>query len=61
MTAAQAVILIVGFLVLVAGMVVLMIRANNREKEVMQQRREEWIANGSHPEEEPNYYTGFTQ
>lgn len=58
MTAAQAVILVGGALVFIAAMVALMTRANNREHRIMQRRRQEWIANGSIPDEEPNFYTG---
>lgn len=58
MTAAQAVILVAGSLVLLTAMIALMIRANNRETAIMQRRCDEWIANGSHPDEEPNFFTG---
>jgi hypothetical protein len=58
MTAAQALLVVVGSLALLSAMVALMIRANNREAQIMQRRRDEWIANGSHPDEEPNFYTG---
>jgi hypothetical protein len=44
MTAAEAVILVVGSLVLLTAMMALMIRANNRETRTMQRRREEWEA-----------------
>ena len=58
MTAAQAVILIGGFLVLLSGMIALMIRVIKREKQSMQRPQEEWIARGSIPEEKPNFYSG---
>ena len=57
MTAAQAVILIGGFLVLLSGMIALMIRVIKREKQSMQRPQEEWIARGSIPEEKPNFYS----
>jgi len=44
MTAAEAVILVVGSLVLLTAMMALMIRANNRETRIMQRRREAWEA-----------------
>jgi hypothetical protein len=58
MNAAQAVIVIGGFLVLMSVMVVLMIRINRREREIMERRHEEWIARGSIPEEKPNFFSG---
>lgn len=58
MNAAQAVIVIGGFLVLTWAMIAWMSRANRREKEIMERRHHEWIAGGSIPEEQPNFYTG---
>ena len=58
MNAAQAVIVIGGFLVLMSAMIALMIRVNRREKETIERRYEEWIAGGSDPDEKPNFFSG---
>ena len=42
----------------VAPVAALMIRANQSERRYMERRREEWIAGGRIPEEEPNFYSG---
>lgn len=55
----QAILVISGFGCVMWAMVAWMVRANKREQEIMDRRRQEWIANGSDPDEEPNFYTGF--
>lgn len=59
MTAAQTVILIGGFLLLMSAMIAWMARANRHEKEIIERRHRAWIARGSIPEEKPNFYSGF--
>jgi hypothetical protein len=58
MTAAQAIILVGGSLLLITAMIKLMVRANQRERRYMQRRYEEWVAGGSIPEDKPNFYSG---
>ena len=58
MTAIQAVIIVGGSLLVMAAMIALMSRANQRECRYMQRRREQWIAGGRIPGEEPNFYSG---
>ena len=58
MTAIQAILVIAGFGGLVWAMVAWMVRANRREQEIMQRRHEEWLANGSNPDEKPNFFSG---
>ena len=58
MTAVQAVVVGSGSLLLLTAMIAGMIRANESERRYMERRREEWIARGRIPEEEPNFYTG---
>lgn len=58
MTAAQTIIVVGGSLLLATPMIALMVRANHSERRHMERRREEWIARGSIPEEEPNFYSG---
>jgi tRNA A37 N6-isopentenylltransferase MiaA len=58
MTAVQAVIVVGGSLLLLTAMIAGMIRANQSERRYMERRREEWIAGGRIPEEEPNFYSG---
>ena len=58
MTAAQAIILVGGSFVLMSAMIAWMRRANKREALTMQRRYDEWVANGSHPDEKPNFFTG---
>ncbi len=58
MSAVQAIILIGGSFLLLAVMIAFMVRANESERRIMQRRHQEWIANGSIPEEKPNFYTG---
>ncbi len=58
MNAAQAVILIGGSLAMLSALIAWMQRANKREQQLMQRRYEEWIANGSIPEEKPNFFMG---
>ena len=45
-------------LVIIAVMTAVMIRVNQSELRLMERRREEWIAGGCVPEEEPNFYSG---
>jgi 3-mercaptopyruvate sulfurtransferase SseA len=59
MLAIQIVVAVAGFGALMWAMVAWMIRANRHERELMERRRSEWIANGSDPDDEPNFYTGF--
>jgi hypothetical protein len=54
----QMVLVAAGFAGLMWAMIAWMIRANNRERDAIQRRRQEWIANGGHPDEEPNFFTG---
>ena len=56
MNAGQAVIVVGGSLLLLTAMIAAMIRANQRERRHMEYRREEWVARGSIPEEEPKFY-----
>ena len=58
MTAVQEVIVVGGSLLLLTPIIALMIRANQSERRQMERRRAEWIARGSIPEEEPNFYSG---
>jgi tRNA A37 N6-isopentenylltransferase MiaA len=58
MTAVQAVIVVGGSLLLLTAMIAGMIRANQSERRHIERRREEWIAGGRIPEEEPNFYSG---
>jgi hypothetical protein len=58
MTAAQAVIVVGGSLLLMTPVIALMIRANHSERRYMERRWAEWIAGGSIPEEKPNFYSG---
>lgn len=58
MTAAQAIILIGGSFVLMSVMVAWMRRTTENERELMQRRHDEWVANGSNPDEKPNFYMG---
>ncbi|MCW2630475.1 hypothetical protein [Mycobacterium sp.] len=58
MTAIQAVIVVGGSFLLLTALIALMIRANQSERRYMERRREEWIAGGRIPEEEPNFYSG---
>jgi len=58
MTAVQVVIVVgVTFLVITA-MVVVANRVIESERRTMQRIREEWIARGRIPEEEPKFYSG---
>jgi uncharacterized membrane protein len=58
MTAVQVVIVVgVTFLVITA-MVVVANRMIESERRTMQRIREEWIARGRIPEEEPKFYSG---
>jgi hypothetical protein len=58
MTAVQAVIVIGGSFLLIAAMIAAMIRANQSEQRYMRRRRDEWIAGGRIPEDEPNFFSG---
>jgi hypothetical protein len=58
MNAVQAVILIGGFAGLMWAMVSWMMRANRREKEIIERRHNEWVARGSDPDEKPNFFSG---
>jgi hypothetical protein len=58
MNTAHAVIVVCGALVLLTAMIAVMIRANRSERRQMQRQRAEWIAEGSVPEDEPNFYSG---
>jgi hypothetical protein len=58
MNATHAVILIGGSFLLMWAMVAWMLRANKREKEVIERRHQEWIAAGSNPDEKPNFFSG---
>ncbi len=58
MNAAQVVILIGGSLAMLSALIAWMHGANKREQRLMQRRYEEWIANGSIPEEKPNFFMG---
>ena len=54
MSAGQAVLLVGVSFVIIA----VMIRLNQSERRLMERRREEWIAGGCIPEEEPNFFSG---
>ena len=56
MTALQAAIVVCGSLLLLTAMCAAMLRATESQRRSMQRRREAWIAGGSIPEEEPNFY-----
>ena len=58
MSAGQAVLLVSVSLVIIAVMTAVMIRLNQSERRLMERRREEWIAGGCIPEEEPNFFSG---
>jgi hypothetical protein len=58
MTAVQAVIVAGGSLLLMAATITAMVRANQSERRQIERRRAEWIARGTIPEEEPNFYSG---
>jgi len=58
MIAIQIFLIIAGSAGLIWAMVVWMLRASRREKEIMDRRHEEWRANGANPEEKPNFYSG---
>ena len=58
MIAMQAVLVIAGFGGAMWAMVAWMIRSNRREQEIMDRRRQEWIEGGSHPDEEPKFFSG---
>ena len=58
MNAGQAVIVVGGSLLLLTAMIAAMFWATERERRHMERRREEWVARGSIPEEEPTFYTG---
>jgi hypothetical protein len=56
MDVGQAVIVVGGSLLLLTAMIAAMIRATQSQRRHMERRREEWVARGSIPEEEPNFY-----
>ena len=56
MNAGQAVIVVGGSLLLLTAMIAAMIRATQSQRRNMEHRREEWVARGSIPEEEPKFY-----
>ena len=58
MTAFQAVMLVVGSLVLVSAMSAVMLRVIRTEQRTIESRYHEWIAGGSIPEEKPNFDLG---
>jgi hypothetical protein len=58
MSAGQAVLLVGASLVIIAVMIAVLLRVNQSERRLMERRREEWIAGGCIPEEEPNFYSG---
>jgi uncharacterized protein (DUF305 family) len=58
MNTAQAVLVAGGSLMLLLAMIAAMIRANRSERRQMEHQREEWIAEGKVPEDEPNFYSG---
>jgi hypothetical protein len=58
MTAVQAMLLIVGSGALIIGMAGWMARVNAGERQMMARRRQEWIDNGSVPDDEPKFYSG---
>ena len=59
MNAAQIVIVVVGDALLsLTVMIGAMVWANKSERPYTERRREEWVAQGSIPEEEPNFYSG---
>jgi hypothetical protein len=58
MTAAQAVIVVGGSLLLMTPVIALMIRATQSERRYMERRWAEWISGGRIPEEKPNFYSG---
>jgi signal recognition particle GTPase len=58
MTVVQAVVVIGGSLALMSLMIAGMARANNHERQVIERRHAERIANGSNPDEKPNFFSG---
>jgi hypothetical protein len=58
MTAAEVVIVTGGSLVLMSLMTALTHRVNKGEQRTIERRHQEWVANGSIPEEKPNFYSG---
>jgi hypothetical protein len=58
MSAAQMAIVIVGSLALLIAILYMMILANRRERRIIERRRAQWIAEGSIPEDKPNFYSG---
>jgi hypothetical protein len=60
MTAVQAAVVVGGSFLFLTPVIALMTRANQSERRHMERRRAEWVAGGSIPEEEPNFYSGFS-
>jgi hypothetical protein len=58
MNAAQMAIVIGVSLVLLTAIIAVMSRANRRERRRIERRHADWIAEGSNPEEKPNFYAG---
>jgi len=58
MNAVEAVIVVVGTLVVATAMIAVMVRINQSERRLMRRRHEEWIAGSSVPEEKPNFFSG---
>lgn len=58
MTATHAATVIGGFLVVLIAMTAVMIRINRSERRYIDRRRQEWIARGGIPEDEPKFYSG---
>jgi uncharacterized membrane protein len=57
-TAVQVVIVVGVILLVITAMVVVANRMIESERRTMQRIREEWIARGRIPEEEPKFYSG---
>jgi hypothetical protein len=58
MTAVQLVIVVGVTFLVTAAMVVVANRVIDSERRAMERRREEWVAGGRIPGEEPNFYSG---
>lgn len=54
-------VLVIGGVVLVCVGVVVMIKMNQSQQRLMERRRQEWVAQGGRPEDEPHFgYFGRT-
>ena len=56
MNAVEAAIVVIGALMVATAMIAVMVRINQSQRRTMERRREEWIAGGRVPEEEPKFF-----